>query len=58
MNFYEGLKAISRSINNNPYYDVDPNIIRYFRNEYGKEWEHALTNYLNNKENQNDKKAA
>ena len=29
--------------------NVDPNVVRYFRTEYGKRWEEALNDYLYNK---------
>jgi len=58
-------KAMARVINNS-YHDftdhqfnnVDPNIIRYFRVEYGKDWKSALENYLYREKVKNKKKAA
>ena len=38
--------------------NIDPHIVRYFRNEYGKDWRSALTEHLYKKERSNDKKAA
>jgi len=29
--------------------NVDPNLIRYFRNEFGSDWEVALSTHLYNK---------
>ncbi len=29
--------------------NVDPNVVRYFRTEYGKHWQDALNDYLYNK---------
>ena len=29
--------------------NVDPNLVRYFRNEYGGDWQVALSHYLYNK---------
>ena len=29
--------------------NVDPNLVRYFRTEYGKHWQEALNDYLYNK---------
>ena len=37
---------------------TDPQLVRYFRNEYGKEWRSALTEHLYNKKTKNVKKAA
>ena len=58
-------KAMARVVNNT-YHDfadyqfnkVDPNIIRYFRIEYGKDWEIALENHLYREKIKNNKKAA
>ncbi|PPR54367.1 MAG: hypothetical protein CFH16_00476 [Alphaproteobacteria bacterium MarineAlpha5_Bin6] len=51
---------------NNTYYDitdsrfdkVDPNIVRFYRVEYGKDWKIALENYLYNDKINKNKKAA
>ena len=37
---------------------VDPQLIKYFRTEYGQDWQSALTEHLYKKEIGNDKKAA
>ena len=37
---------------------VNPDLVRYFKNEYGKEWEIALDNHLYIQNRKNDKKAA
>ena len=59
------IKAMAKVINNT-YHDitdrqfdkVDPNIIRYFRIEYGKDWKIALENYLYREKIRKSKKAA
>ena len=57
------IKSFIRSFSNNfngfnNYEKVDPNIIRYFRTEYGRNWKIALEHYLYKKEINNEKKAA
>ena len=47
-----------KTINYNGFDNVNPHLVRYFRIEYGKDWQSALTEYLNNKGTKNDKKAA
>ncbi len=47
-----------KSINNYTFDNVDPQIVRYFRNEYGQEWKSALSEHLYRKKSNNDKKAA
>ena len=37
---------------------VDPNLVRYFRTEYGNQWKEALTHHLYKKGAKIDKKAA
>ena len=44
--------------NVNNFDNVDPQLIRYFRNEYGTDWKSALTEHLYKKVAKNDKKAA
>ncbi len=53
---YGALKATYNEINN--YDNIDPNLIRYFKTEYGKNWEQAMSHYLYEKKIKNDKKAA
>ena len=43
---------------NYSYEDIDENLVRYFKTEYGEEWKVALENHLNKEEIKNDKKAA
>ncbi|MBS56792.1 MAG: hypothetical protein CMP16_02835 [Rickettsiales bacterium] len=57
-NIYSALKATYNSVNLGHYDGIDPNLIRYFKTEYGKDWEGALNSYLHNKKRQNVKKAA
>ena len=40
------------------YEDIDENLVRYFKIEYGDEWKVALENNLNKEEIKNVKKAA
>jgi len=40
------------------YEDIDENLVRYFKIEYGDEWKVALENHLNKEEIKNVKKAA
>ena len=47
-----------KAINNYGFDNVDPQLVRYFRNEYGQEWKSALFDHLYKKESSNDKKAA
>lgn len=46
------------SINDGNIDKVDPNIVRYFRIEYGKDWKIALQKYISEKSLKNEKKAA
>ncbi len=38
----------SAIIHGNFYDNVDPGLVRYFRNEYGRNWKEALANHLYN----------
>ena len=40
------------------YENIDENLVRYFKTEYGDEWKVALANHLNKEEIKNVKKAA
>lgn len=59
LNFFDNTY---KSINDYGFDNVDPQLVRYFRTEFGKEWKSALTEHLynnnNNKESSDDKKAA
>jgi len=59
------IKSISKVFNStyNAFTDdgfdnVDPNIIKYFRIEYGKDWKIALENHIYQKNIKNEKKVA
>ena len=43
---------------NNQFDNVNPNVVQYFRNEYGPNWKTALEHHLHNERKKNDKKAA
>ena len=47
-----------KRINYYAFDNVDQQLIRYFRTEYGQDWQSALTDHLYKKERNNDKKAA
>ena len=55
LNFFDNTY---KSINNYTFDNVDPQIVRYFRNENGQEWKSALSEHLYKKKSNNDKKAA
>ena len=42
----------------NTFDKVDPQLIKYFKTEYGQDWQSALTEHLYKRELNNDKKAA
>ena len=47
-----------KSMNFNTFDKVDPQLVKYFRTEYGQDWQSALTEHLYKKESRNAKKAA
>ena len=47
-----------KNINDYTFDKVDPQLIKYFKTEYGQDWQSALTEHLYKKELNNDKKAA
>ena len=55
LNFFDNTY---KAINNYSFDNVDPQLVRYFRIEYGKDWKSALAEHLYKKESNNDKKAA
>ena len=57
-NIFNILNTTYKAVNDLGFDNVDPNLVRYFRTEYGKDWRSALTDHLYKKENNNDKKAA
>ena len=57
-NLIKILNTTYKAVNDLGFDNVDPNLVRYFRAEYGKDWQSALTEYLYKKRNKSDKKAA
>tara|TARA_B100000959_G_C14849593_1_gene569553 strand:+ start:296 stop:493 length:198 start_codon:yes stop_codon:yes gene_type:complete len=57
-NIFKFLNTTYKTVNGFGFDNVDPHIVRYFRNEYGKDWQSALTDHLYKKGAKNDKKAA
>ena len=47
-----------KSMNFNTFHKVDPQLVKYFRTEYGQDWQSALTEHLYKKESSNAKKVA
>ena len=61
MFFKSLIKTLNTSynvFNENTLSQSNPNIIRYFKNEYGPNWKVALEHHLYKKSEKNDKKAA
>ena len=60
--FFKSLvKTISNTsgiFNNNGFSNVNPNLVQYFKNEYGTDWQNALNQHIHKKSIKNDKKAA
>ena len=55
------VKVLSSGYNafiNDGFDKVDPNIVRYFRTEYGKDWKVALEHHLYKENIKNKKQAA
>ena len=46
------------ALNYTSYDNVNPSIVKYFRNEYGRNWQNALEHHLYKQKEKNDKKAA
>ena len=46
------------ALNDTGFDNVNPGIIRYFRNEYGANWKTALEHHIYKESIKNDKKAA
>ena len=57
-NIINFLNNTFKAVNYHSFDNVNPHIIRYFRTEYGNDWQSALIDYLNKNEGSNDKKAA
>jgi hypothetical protein len=61
--FFKSLIKTLQSSTYNAFYDsnfdkVNPNIVKYFRNEYGTNWKVALEHHIYKESLKNDKKAA
>ena len=52
------LTSTYNAYNDNGYNNVDPNIVKYFRTEYGTNWKASLEHHLYKESIKNDKKAA
>ena len=57
-NIVNFLNTTYKAVNYDGFDNVNPHLVRYFRIEYGNDWQSALTEYLNKKRASNDKKAA
>ena len=57
-NILNFINSTYKAVNDYGFDNVDPQLVRYFRTEYGKDWQSALTEHLYKKEINNDKKAA
>ena len=57
-NIFNFIGTTYKTVNDYGFDNVDPHVVRYFRNEYGKDCRSALTEHLYEKEKSNDKKAA
>ena len=61
MFFKSLIKTLNTSynyFNDDGFNNVDPNIVKYFRTEYGADWKAALLQHLCKENLNNDKKAA
>ena len=52
------LNTTYSSFNNDTLGNANPNLVKYFQNEYGSNWKAALEHHLYKKSVKNDKKAA
>ena len=57
-NILNFINSTYKAVNDYGFDNVDPQLVRYFRTEYGKDWQSALTEHFYKKELNNDKKAA
>ncbi len=55
---YNVIKTTYKAVNDNNFDNIDPNIVRYFRTEFGTEWQEALNSYIDKKKQNNENKAA
>ena len=52
------LNSTYSPFNDGEYNNVDPNVVKYFRTEFGANWKAALEHHLHKESIKNDKKAA
>jgi hypothetical protein len=52
------LSSTYSSLNDSGLNNVNPNLIKYFRTEYGANWKIALQHHIYKESEKNDKKAA
>ena len=52
------LNSTYSPFNDGEYANVDPNVVKYFRTEFGANWKAALEDHLYKESIKNDKKAA
>ena len=55
-NIYGALNAIYKIMNEENYDNIDPNLVKYFRVEYGRNWKEALSHHIYIQNSKNDKK--
>ena len=58
MFFKSMIKMLNGTFTDYGFDKVDPNVVRYFRTEYGQDWVVALQHHLYKESVKNDKKAA
>ncbi len=58
LNIFKILNATYQDINSFNFDNIDPQIIRYYRTEFGASWKEALNNHLEENKRKNDKEAA
>ena len=52
------IEMLNRDFSDYGFDKVDPDLIKFYKTEYGKEWKVALQHFLYKKSIENDKKAA
>ena len=58
MNIFKILNNFYSDLQVNPSKNVDPQLVKYFKTEFGSSWELELDKYIIRNEANNDKKAA
>ena len=58
MFFKSMIKMLTSTFNDSGFDQVNPNVVKYFRTEYGKDWKIALENHIYHKNIKNEKKVA